>query len=143
MGSYILDTNVIINFWDFQEEIFNNILSENEIIVIDKVLKELSKKEKHIYRNELVMSERFMKLVHLNYEVDDVEIENFIKDIDFDYIGDKFCYYKGKKISKIDISLIIALKKKERFILITEDLDLIEVTKKLLGENRALRINEF
>lgn len=143
MGSYILDTNVIINLWDFQEEIFNNILSENEIIVIDKVLKELSKKEKHIYRNELVMSERFMKLVHLNYEVDDVEIENFIKDIDFDYIGDKFCYYKGKKISKIDISLIIALKKKERFILITEDLDLIEVTKKLLGENRALRINEF
>lgn len=143
MGRYILDTNVIINFWNFQEERFINILNENEIIVIDKVLKELSKKEKHVYRNELVMSERFMKLVHLNYEIDDSEIENFIKDIDFDYRGDKFYYYEGKKISKIDISLIVALKEKEKFILITDDLDLIEVTKKLLGENRALRINEF
>ncbi len=72
MGNYILDTNVIIKLWNKEETIFNDILQENEIIVIDEILKELSKKERRLFKGELVMSERFMKLIPYMIELDNI-----------------------------------------------------------------------
>ena len=51
LGNYILDTNVIIKLWNKEETIFNDILQENEIIIIDEILKELAKKECYLRVN--------------------------------------------------------------------------------------------
>lgn len=143
MGNYILDTNVIIKLWNEEETIFNNILKENEIIVIDEILKELSKKERRLFKDELVMSERFMKLIPYRIELHNIMAKNFIKEINFDHIKGEFYYYKWKKISKNDLLLIVALKEKVEFSLVTEDVNLSYIAKELLGENRVLNIKDI
>ncbi|XZI43338.1 hypothetical protein ACSXEP_08655 [Clostridium perfringens] len=95
MGNYILDTNVIIKLWNKEE--FNNILQENEIIVIDEILKELAKKERRLFKGELIMSERFMKLIPYRIELDNIMAEKFIKEINFNHIKGEFYYYNGKR----------------------------------------------
>ena len=143
MGNYILDTNVIIKLWNKEETIFNDILQENEIIVIDEILKELSKKERRLFKGELVMSERFMKLIPYRIELDNIMTENFIKEINFDHIKGEFYYYNGKKISKNDLLLIVVLKEKCEFSLVTEDFNLSYIAKELLGEKRVLNIKDI
>ena len=125
LGNYILDTNVIIKLWNKEE--FNDILQENEIIIIDEILKELAKKERMLFNGELIMSERFMKLIPYRIELDNIMAENFIKEINFDHIKGEFYYYNGKKISKNDLLLIVALKEKCEFSLVTEDFNNISV----------------
>ena len=127
MGNYILDTNVIIKLWNKEETIFNDILKGNEIIIIDKILKELAKKERMLFKGEL----------------DNIMAENFIKEINFEHIKGEFYYYNGKKISKNDLLLIVVLKEKCKFSLITEDLNLSYIAKELLGENRVLNIKDI
>ncbi|PWW85206.1 hypothetical protein CYK87_03350, partial [Clostridium perfringens] len=141
MGNYILDTNVIIKLWNKEE--FNDILQENEIIIIDEILKELAKKERMLFNGELIMSERFMKLIPYRIELDNIMAENFIKEINFDHIKGEFYYYNGKKISKNDLLLIVALKEKCEFSLVTEDCNLSYIAKELLGENRVLNIKDI
>ena len=141
LGNYILDTNVIIKLWNKEE--FNDILQENEIIVIDEILKELAKKERMLFKGELIMSERFMKLIPYRIELDNIMAENFIKEINFDHIKGEFYYYNGKKISKNDLLLIVALKEKCEFSLVTEDFNLSYIAKELLGENRVLNIKDI
>ncbi|PWX48357.1 hypothetical protein [Clostridium perfringens] len=143
MGNYILDTNVIIKLWNKEETIFNDILQENEIIIIDEILKELAKKERMLFKGELIMSERFMNLIPYRIELDNIMAENFIKEINFDHIKGEFYYYNGKKISKNDLLLIVALKEKCEFSLVTEDFNLSYITKELLGENRVLNIKDI
>ena len=122
LGNYILDTNVIIKLWNKEE--FNDILQENEIIIIDEILKELAKKERMLFNGELIMSERFMKLIPYRIELDNIMAENFIKEINFDHIKGEFYYYNGKKISKNDLLLTVVLKEKCEFSLVTEDFNL-------------------
>ncbi|HAT4315798.1 TPA: hypothetical protein I9097_003139 [Clostridium perfringens] len=137
----MLDTNIIIKLWNKEE--FNNILQENEIIVIDEILKELAKKERRLFKGELIMSERFMKLIPYRIELDNIMAENFIKEINFDHIKGEFYYYNGKKISKNDLLLIVVLKEKCEFSLITEDFNLSYIAKELLGEKRVLNIKDI
>ena len=141
MGNYILDTNVIIKLWNKEE--FNDILQENEIIIIDEILKELAKKERMLFNGELIMSERFMKLIPYRIELDNIMTENFIKEINFDHIKGEFYYYNGKKISKNDLLLIVVLKEKCEFSLVTEDFNLSYIAKELLGEKRVLNIKDI
>ncbi|MDK0900834.1 hypothetical protein P5F45_03940 [Clostridium perfringens] len=141
LGNYILDTNVIIKLWNKEE--FNDILQENEIIIIDEILKELAKKERMLFKGELIMSERFMKLIPYRIELDNIMAENFIKEINVDHIKGEFYYYNGKKISKNDLLLIVALKEKCEFYLVTEDFNLSYIAKELLGENRVLNIKDI
>ena len=143
MGNYILDTNVIIKLWNKEETIFNDILKGNEIIIIDEILKELAKKERMLFKGELIMSERFMNLIPYRIKLDNIMAENFIKEINFDHIKGEFYYYNGKKISKNDLLLIVALKEKVEFSLVTEDFNLSYIAKKLLGENRVLNIKDI
>lgn len=143
MGNYILDTNVIIKLWNKEETIFNDILQENEIIIIDEILKELAKKERMLFNGELIMSERFMKLIPYRIELDNIMAENFIKEINFDHIKGEFYYYNGKKISKNDLLLIVVLKEKCEFSLVTEDFNLSYIAKELLGEKRVLNIKDI
>ena len=143
MGNYILDTNVIIKLWNKEETIFNDILKENEIIIIDEILKELAKKERRLFKGELIMSERFMKLIPYRIELDNIMAENFIKEINFDHIKGEFYYYNGKKISKNDLLLIVVLKEKGEFSLVTEDFNLSYIARELLGEKRVLNIKDI
>ncbi|EGT3617792.1 hypothetical protein FHH43_16500, partial [Clostridium perfringens] len=135
MGKYILDTNVIINFWNRGKGLFDYFLECNEIIIIRGVLEELARKEKRRFNGENVMSERFMKLVPLMIEIDVRKFKEFLKDIDFDNIKGEVYYYNGKKLTKNDILLIFTSKEKEDFSLVTEDKALIEAAKELLGES--------
>lgn len=141
MGNYILDTNVIIKLWNKEE--FNDILQENEIIIIDEILKELAKKERMLFKGELIMSEHFMKLIPYRIELDNIMTENFIKEINFNHIKGEFYYYNGKKISKNDLLLIVVLKEKCEFSLVTEDFNLSYIAKELLGEKRVLNIKDI
>ncbi len=89
------------------------------------------------------MSERFMKLIPYRIELHNIMAENFIKEINFDHIKGKFYYYKGKKISKNDLLLIVALKEESEFYLVTEDFNLSYIAKELLGEKRVLNIKDI
>ncbi|HHD2754421.1 TPA: hypothetical protein ACOTG0_003276 [Clostridium perfringens] len=142
MGKYILDTNVIINFWNREKGFFDDFLEYNEIIIIREILEELARKEKRRFNGENVMSERFMKLVPLMIEIDIRRFKEFLNYIDFDNIKGEAYYYNGKKLTKNDIFLIFASKEKEEFSLVTEDKALFEVAKDLLGENKVLRIKD-
>ncbi|MGU9500574.1 hypothetical protein ACV312_15205, partial [Clostridium perfringens] len=115
----------------------------NEIIIIDEILKELAKKERMLFKGELIMSERFMKLIPYRIKLDNIMAENFIKEINFDHIKGEFYYYNGKKISKNDLLLIVALKEKCEFSLVTEDFNLSYIAKELLVENRVLNIKDI
>ncbi len=57
-----------------------------------------------------------MKLIPYSIELDNILAEKFIKDINFDHIKGEFYYYNGKKISKNDLLLIVALKEKGEFL---------------------------
>lgn len=142
MGKYILDTNVIINFWNREKGFFDNFLEFNEIIIIREVLEELARKEKRKFNGENVMSERFMRLVPLIFEIDRRMFKEFLNHIDFEKIKGEAHYYKGKKLTKNDILLIFASIEKEGFSLVTEDKALFEVAKELLGEDKVLRISD-
>ncbi|HBI7120532.1 TPA: hypothetical protein K8N05_002902, partial [Clostridium perfringens] len=102
-----------------------------------------AKKERMLFNGELIMSERFMKLIPYRIELDNIMAENFIKEINFDHIKGEFYYYNGKKISKNDLLLIVALKEKCEFSLVTEDFNLSYIAKELLGENRVLNIKDI
>lgn len=143
MGKYILDTNVIINFWNRGKGFFDDFLECNEIIIIREVLEELARKEKRRFNGENVMSERFMKLVPLMIEIDIRMFKEFLKDIDFDNIKGEAYYYNGKKLTKNDILLIFTSREKEDFSLVTEDKALIEAAKELLGESKVVKIMDI
>lgn len=142
MGKYILDTNVIINFWNKEKGFFDNFLEFNEVIIIREVLEELARKEKGRFNGENVMSERFMKLVSLMFEIDRRRFKEFLNVINFDSIKGEAYYYNGKKITKNDILLIFASKENSSFSLVTDDKALFEVAKDLLGESKVLRIKD-
>lgn len=84
-----------------------------------------------------------MKLIPYRIELYNIMAENFIKEINFNHIKGEFYYYNGKKISKNDLLLIVALKEKCGFSLITEDLNLSYIDKELLGEKRVLNIKDI
>ena len=89
MKRYLLDTNIIIKFWNEEEEELDKILKENKAVILNEILNELAVKETREYRRREVLSERFCKLLPYSIDVQKDNISGFYMIFDYE-TKDKF-----------------------------------------------------
>ena len=139
MKKYLLDTNIIIKLWDENEKSLDKILKENKVFILREVLNELSVKETKEYRRKEVLSERFCKLLPYSIEVEKENISGFY--MIFDYkTKDKF---NSNNLSQNDLLQVYACYINADLNLVTEDKELFNIAKYILGDDRVLSINEL
>ena len=140
MKKYLLDTNIIIKLWDKKDDkSLDKLLKENKILILREVLDELSIKETKEYRRKEVLSERFCKLLPYSIEVEKESISGFY--MVFDYkTKDKF---NSNNLSQNDLLQVYACYINADLNLVTEDKELFNIAKYILGNNRVLSMNEL
>ncbi|WP_195514913.1 PIN domain-containing protein [Paraclostridium bifermentans] len=140
MKKYLLDTNIIIKLWDKKDDkSLDKLLKENKILILREVLNELSIKETKEYRRKEVLSERFCKLLPYSIEVEKESISGFY--MVFDYkTKDKF---NSNNLSQNDLLQLYACYINYDLNLVTEDKELFNTAKYILGNNRVLSMNEL
>lgn len=140
MKKYLLDTNIIIKLWDKKDDkSLDKLLKENKILILREVLNELSIKETKEYRRKEVLSERFCKLLPYSIEVEKESISGFY--MVFDYkTKDKF---NSNNLSQNDLLQLYACYTNDDLNLVTEDKELFNIAKYILGNNRVLSMNEL
>lgn len=140
MKKYLLDTNIIIKLWDKKDDkSLDKLLKENKILILREVLDELSIKETKEYRRKEVLSERFCKLLPYSIEVEKESISGFY--MVFDYkTKDKF---NSNNLSQNDLLQLYACYTNDDLNLVTEDKELFNIAKYILGNNRVLSMNEL
>lgn len=140
MKKYLLDTNIIIKLWDKKDDkSLDKLLKENNILILREVLNELSIKETKEYRRKEVLSERFCKLLPYSMEVEKENISGFY--MIFDYkTKDKF---NSNNLSQNDLLQLYACYINDDLNLVTEDKELFNIAKYILGDDRVLSINEL
>ena len=140
MKKYLLDTNIIIKLWDKKDDkSLDKLLKENNILILREVLDELSIKETKEYRRKEVLSERFCKLLPYSMEVEKENISGFY--MIFDYkTKDKF---NSNNLSQNDLLQLYACYINADLNLVTEDKELFNIAKYILGDDRVLSINEL
>ena len=140
MKKYLLDTNIIIKLWDKKDDkSLDKLLKENNIFILREVLNELSIKETKEYRRKEVLSERFCKLLPYSIEVEKESISGFY--MVFDYkTKDKF---NSNNLSQNDLLQLYACYINYDLNLVTEDKELFNTSKYILGNNRVLSMNEL
>ncbi len=140
MKKYLLDTNIIIKLWDKKDDkSLDKLLKENKILILREVLDELSIKETKEYRRKEVLSERFCRLLPYSIEVEKESISGFY--MVFDYkTKDKF---NSNNLSQNDLLQLYACYTNDDLNLVTEDKELFNIAKYILGNNRVLSMNEL
>ena len=140
MKKYLLDTNIIIKLWDKKDDkSLDKLLKENNILILREVLNELSIKETKEYRRKEVLSERFCKLLPYSIEVEKENISGFY--MIFDYkTKDKF---NSNNLSQNDLLQVYACYINADLNLVTEDKELFNIAKYILGDDKVLSINEL
>ena len=140
MKKYLLDTNIIIKLWDKKDDkSLDKLLKENNIFILREVLNELSIKETKEYRRKEVLSERFCRLLPYSIEVEKESISGFY--MVFDYkTKDKF---NSNNLSQNDLLQLYACYTNDDLNLVTEDKELFNISKYILGNNRVLSMNEL
>ena len=140
MKKYLLDTNIIIKLWDKKDDkSLDKLLKENNILILREVLDELSIKETKEYRRKEVLSERFCKLLPYSMEVEKENISGFY--MIFDYkTKDKF---NSNNLSQNDLLQLYACYINADLNLVTEDKELFNIAKYILGDDKVLSINEL
>ena len=140
MKKYLLDTNIIIKLWDKKDDkSLDKLLKENNIFILREVLNELSIKETKEYRRKEVLSERFCRLLPYSIEVEKESISGFY--MVFDYkTKDKF---NSNNLSQNDLLQVYACYINADLNLVTEDKELFNIAKYILGNNRVLSMNEL
>ena len=140
MKKYLLDTNIIIKLWDKKDyKSLDKLLKENNIFILREVLNELSIKETKEYRRKEVLSERFCKLLPYSIEVEKENISGFY--MIFDYkTKDKF---NSNNLSQNDLLQLYACYINADLNLVTEDKELFNIAKYILGDDKVLSINEL
>lgn len=139
MKKYILDTNIIIKLWDKDDQSLDKLLKENKVLILGEVLNELSIKETKEYRRKEVLSERFCNLLSYSMEVEKENISGFY--MIFDYkIKDKF---SSNNLSQNDLLQLYACYINDELNLVTEDKELFNIAKYILGDDRVLEIKEL
>ena len=140
MKKYLLDTNIIIKLWDKKDDkSLDKLLKENKILILREVLDELSIKETKEYRRKEVLSERFCRLLPYSIEVEKESISGFY--MVFDYkTKDKF---NSNNLSQNDLLQLYACYINYDLNLVTEDKELFNTAKYILGNNRVLSMNEL
>lgn len=139
MKKYLLDTNIIIKLWNLNEKSLDKILKENKVFILREVLNELSVKETKEYRRKEVLSERFCNLLPYSMEVEKEDISGFY--MIFDYkIKDKF---NSNNLSQNDLLQLYACYVNDNLNLVTEDKELFNIAKYILGKDRVLSLDEL
>ena len=139
MRKYLLDTNIIINLWREDEKLLDKLLKDENIVILKEVLDELSVKEIKVYRRKEVLSERFCKLLPYSIEVEKENISGFYMMFDCEAKGN----FEQNNLSQNDMLNIYACYIDENLNLVTEDKELFNIAKHILGENRVLSVVEF
>ena len=139
MKKYLLDTNIIIRFWDEEEKQLDKIIKENKAVILAEVLNELSVKETKEYRKRKVLSERFCKLLPYSIEVEKDNISGFY--MIFDYESKE--NFNSNNLSQNDLLQLYACYINDDFNLVTEDKELYNIARHILGEKRVLSIKEL
>ncbi|MEN8078353.1 PIN domain-containing protein [Clostridioides difficile] len=139
MRKYLLDTNIIINLWREDEKLLNKLLKEDSLVILKEVLEELSIKETKEYRRREVLSERFCKLLPYSIEVEKENISGFYMIFDYETEGK----FEKNNLSQNDLLELYACYINEELKLVTEDKELFDIAKHILGENRVLSIIEL
>lgn len=139
MKKYLLDTNIIIRLWDEEEKYLDKIIKENKGVILNEVLNELSVKETKEYRRREVLSERFCKLLPYSIEVEKDNISGFYMIFDYES-KDKF---DSNNLSKNDLLQLYACYVNDDFNLVTEDKELYNIARHILGEKRVLSLKEL
>lgn len=139
MRKYILDTNIIINLWREDEKLLDKLLKENSIVILKEILDELSVKEIKAYRRKEVLSERFCKLLPYSIEVEKENISGFYMMFDCEAKGN----FEKNNLSQNDMLNIYICYIHENLNLVTEDKELFNIAKHILGENRVLSVEEL
>ncbi|MGL5245693.1 MAG: hypothetical protein ACRC7R_11005, partial [Sarcina sp.] len=116
-----------------------------EYAISKDVAIELSRKEYVVYRNQSVLSDRFLKLLFHVLENDEEEsIDNIRQKFDLKITnGGNTFYINGNKISKVDFNLISICNNSDEFILVTDDKKLLNSAKLILGKKRCCNSLEF
>ena len=139
MKKYLLDTNIIIKLWERDNKSLDKLLKENKVLILREVLNELSVKETKEYRRKEVLSERFCKLLPYSIEVEKENISGFY--MIFDYkTKDKF---SSNNLSQNDLLQLYACYINDDINLVTEDKELFNIAKYILGEDRVLSLNQL
>lgn len=139
MKKYILDTNIIIKLWDKDDQSLDKLLKENKVLILREVLNELSIKETKEYRRKEVLSERFCNLLPYSIDVEKENISGFY--MIFDYkTKDKF---NSNNLSQNDLLQLYACYINDDINLVTEDKELFNIAKYILGADRVLDIEEL
>ena len=139
MKKYLLDTNIIIKLWDVNDKSLDKLLKENKVVILNEVLNELSIKERREYRRKEVLSERFCRLLPYSIEVEKENISGFYMIFDCEINGK----FDSNNLSENDLLQLYACYINEELTLVTEDKMLYEVSKYILGENRALSLSDI
>lgn len=139
MKKYILDTNIIIKLWDKDNQSLDKLLKENKVLILREVLNELSIKETKEYRRKEVLSERFCDLLPYSIDVEKENISGFY--MIFDYkTKDKF---NSNNLSQNDLLQLYACYINDDINLVTEDKELFNIAKYILGVDRVFDIKEL
>ena len=139
MKKYLLDTNIIIKHWDENEKKLDKILKENKVFILREVLNELSVKETKEYRRKEVLSERFCKLLPYSIEVEKENISGFYMIFDYKTKGK----FNNNNLSKNDLLQLYACYVNDDLNLVTEDKELLNIARYILGEDRVLSLNQL
>lgn len=139
MKKYLLDTNIIIKLWNISEKSLDKILKNGNVFILNEVLNELAVKEVREYRRRDVLSERFCKLLPYSIEVEKENISGFY--MIFDYkIKDKF---NNHNLSLNDLLQLYACYIDDDLNLATEDKELFNIAKYILGNNRVFGLEDM
>lgn len=139
MKRYLLDTNIIIKFWNEEEEELDKILKENKAVILNEILNELAVKETREYRRREVLSERFCKLLPYSIDVQKDNISGFYMIFDYE-TKDKF---NSNNLSQNDLFQLYLCYINEELKLVTEDKELFNIGSHILGKDRVLSMREL
>ena len=137
MKRYLLDSNIIISIWNKDEKLMDKILRENKIVILKEVLNELVVKETKEYRRREVLSERFSKLLPYSFNIEYENLSGFYMIFDYE-IKSKF---KNNNLSRNDLMELYTCYVEEDLVLVTEDKQLYDIARFVLGKNRVMEIN--
>ena len=139
MKKYLLDTNIIIKLWERDNKSLDKLLKENKVLILREVLNELSIKETKEYKRKEVLSERFCKILPYSMEVEKENVSGFY--MIFDYkTKDKI---SSNNLSQNDLLQLYACYINDEVNLVTEDKELFNIAKYILGDDRVLETKEL
>lgn len=139
MQKYLLDSNVIIKFWNDKNTMLERLMKEDKIVILEQVLEEISVKERREYKGNYILSDRFIKLLDYGIKVQKEDLSGFYLIFDYE-VKEKF---KNHNLSKNDEVLLYCCYVNKEYNLVTEDKMLQEISKYFLGNNRVYSKEEL